>query len=202
MTAKMVLAHRTRSARQSTMHVRSLSVAQRPHLNAEQWGQGWGRRVALLNLAGALAHASVISHHVQEWLPAGIFFIVVTGLQVASAIWFGHFGVGTAKHRSFAISSALALNVFVVAVYVISRTTHMPFAPRVGAHGMEATAGVPLLPAQIEGIGFVDSFSLVAELLVIMHLVSALADKSRRYATDLLCLCSAGLVGAVSFNWL
>jgi hypothetical protein len=155
-----------------------------------QLRESYVRRAILLSLAGACVHATVISPHLKEWRAAGIFFILVTALQFSVAV-----ALVRTQREEFLVAAIVA-NVAVIVVYVISRTIHLPFAPRVGAHGMEVIPGIPLVRAQIESIGFIDSLSFLLELGFIVNALSMLGQRARNLVTNGLCSCGLALLAS------
>jgi FtsP/CotA-like multicopper oxidase with cupredoxin domain len=97
---------------------------------------------ALLTLGAAVIHSSVVAHHLQEYLPFGLFFIVVGAAQVALAgaivLW------PSRKLFAWAAVGTLA----VLALYAVSRTVGLPFGPS----------------EQIAGLRLADPLSLFLEL--------------------------------------
>jgi hypothetical protein len=78
---------------------------------------------ALLTLGAPIIHSLVVAHHLQEYLPFGLFFIVVGAAQVALAgaivVW------PSRKLFAWAAVGTLA----VLALYAVSRTVGLPFGP-------------------------------------------------------------------------
>ena len=78
---------------------------------------------ALLTLGAAIIHSSVVAHHLQEYLPFGLFFILVGAAQIALA----GAVVLMPGRRLFAWATIGTL--VVIALYVVSRTIGLPFGP-------------------------------------------------------------------------
>jgi hypothetical protein len=75
-------------------------------------------------LAGAaIIHATVVGQHVEEWAPAGLFFLVLVLLESALGVlaWL-------AWSRLTAIL-VLVTSIGTLAVWAVSRTVGMPFGP-------------------------------------------------------------------------
>lgn len=98
---------------------------------------------AVLCLVAAAVHCYVVPEHLHEYMPAGIFFIVVTLVQV---------GVGAAlfarRPGRWAYRAAIGLFAGLLAVWALSRTVGMPMGD-----GWE-----------IEPVGWLDLLSRVVEL--------------------------------------
>jgi hypothetical protein len=82
--------------------------------------------VAAFAWAGALAHAFAVPAHADHWLLASAFFAVVAVAQ---------FGWGIAVYRNPSrpiLVAGLAGSLAVVALWVVTRTTGLPFGPDAG----------------------------------------------------------------------
>jgi hypothetical protein len=101
--------------------------------------------LALLSLAAATIHVAVMEDHFAEFFAFGVFFAAVAWLQVAWAV-----GILVAPSRPL-LWAAVVGNVVVVVVWVVSRTTGLPFGPE---------------PGVAEAAGFLDVFSTILELVL------------------------------------
>lgn len=106
------------------------------------------RLTAVFTLLGAsVIHASVTPEHLEEWVAAGVFFIVIA---VAEA------GLGVLlliSPRRVVYLLALAVSTATVLVWAVSRTTGLPFGPEAGAP---------------EGVGRPDTISTIFELVTVV----------------------------------
>jgi hypothetical protein len=168
------------------------------------------RRLALLASAAlmvlaAVIHLDVIPAHVQEWLPAAVFFGVLAVGQASMAVLL------VRRPHPITLLVAIWSSVGVVALYVWSRTSGLPFAPvdhgeghgaggshvahAVGGHGN----GEPIFPGQAaptsaEPVGPLDLAALAAELAVIALLVLLLPAKYRRWTSNGIFVCGLAMV--------
>ncbi|MEY4338524.1 MAG: hypothetical protein RLZ14_374, partial [Actinomycetota bacterium] len=71
-------------------------------------------------------------------------------------------------------------------VYVASRLTPLPGQPGTTAHGAPRAPGRSFLPAQAEGVGSFDMFSLIVELALIAVLVVLMPAVWRRRTSTML----------------
>ncbi len=137
----------------------------------------------LLATAAGLAHLLSTPEHWRWWQASGVFFGVLTVLQLglAAALYLGRRGV-------VALMIGVWSNVTVVAVYVASRLSALPGQPVLTAHHSPKAPGRAFLPAQPEGVGAFDMFALVVEVALIVVLVSLLPARWRsRTSTALMC---------------
>jgi hypothetical protein len=83
-----------------------------------------GRVTVAAALAGsAVVHATVVGEHLEEWAPAGLFFLTLVLLESALAVL-----ALEAWSRSVA-ATVLVTSVATVAVWGVSRTSGMPIGP-------------------------------------------------------------------------
>jgi hypothetical protein len=156
------------------------------------------RRAAGLSAIAALLHGAVIRAHMNYWVAAGVFFAIVTLAQLMFAL------VCTRRTsiRGWVSLWGIAGNAAVVVIYVISRTTRIPFSPRVGAHGSANVAGVPLILPRFERMGGIDVLALLVELALIITLIATLNAAHRRTATNVLCVTGGALIAGSAFGLL
>ena len=93
---------------------------------------------AAASFAAALVHGSVIAVHLAEYWLFGLFFVLVTPLQVA---WAG-LVVRRPDHRRLLIAGAVG-NGVVIGIWAVSRLVGLPFGP--GAFTPEAVSFKDLL---------------------------------------------------------
>jgi hypothetical protein len=159
--------------------------------------------VAAVFLAVAAGiHLAVVRPHLQEWLPAGLFFIALAAGQAGLAVLL------VRRPGPLTVLAAIWSSLAVVTVYVWSRTSGLPFAPvehgghgagdsqighAVGGHGN----GVPVYPgapSRAESVGGVDLVALGAELAVIALLVYVLPAGHRRWTSNGILTCGLALL--------
>ena len=83
--------------------------------------------VLAAGLAGAaVIHAAVVPEHLDEWLAAGVFFMLLTVAELACA------AAVLARHRAWrvpALVAAVVLSAGPLIVWTVSRTIGLPFGP-------------------------------------------------------------------------
>src|SRR5689334_15967912 len=86
---------------------------------------GWARRwaAALMTLGAAAIHFAVAPDHLNEYLPFGIFFIIVGLAQVVLAMA----AIVRPGRRVFAAAALVAAGC--LALWLVSRTTGLPIGP-------------------------------------------------------------------------
>jgi hypothetical protein len=85
------------------------------------------RHTAVLTLLGAaVIHAKVTPEHFEEWVAAGVFFVVITVVQAGLALGL------LLSRRPLVYFSALTVSALAVLVWVVSRTAGLPFGPDAG----------------------------------------------------------------------
>jgi len=121
------------------------------------------RLLLAAGLVGSAAiHAAVIPEHLSEWAAAGVFFIVLTGAELAVA------ALLLARSQPLVLLAAAAVSIGPLAVWLCSRTLGLPFGPE---------AGVP------ETVGLADLAACaleVATLLIAVILLRASGWLRRR----------------------
>jgi len=155
---------------------------------------------ALLGVAAGI-HVLVSPEHLREWLPAGVFFILVAAGQASLA------AALLRRPGPLTLLASIWSSVAVIGVYVWSRTAGLPFGPvhhgathtnggqqghSVGGHGN----GVPVFPntatpSRVEPVGALDMAALGAELAVVALLVYLLPARSRRWTGNAILACGA-----------
>lgn len=90
----------------------------------EVWPLQW---LVVLTLAGAaVIHADQIAVHLEEWRPAGLTFIGLAVVQAALA------ALILLRPSRPAYLWSVVVSLFTVALWVVSRTTGVPFGPEAG----------------------------------------------------------------------
>jgi hypothetical protein len=146
----------------------------------------------------AAVHLSVTPEHLREWWLYGGFFVTVTVAQALLALLVLR-GPGV-----WVVLVGIWGTVWLIAVYILSRTVGLPITPPAGAavHGGHSAVagvitGVPVLPGSlppgVEPFARVDLVALGAELLLLVVLVGMLPSTVRRLTINLMLV--AGVVG-------
>lgn len=134
-----------------------------PRLEAE-WAV---RAVAVVSLVVATAtHVWVVPEHLAEWLPAAVFFVVVSAAQLALAWMLRRPPSGTV------VTLGLLGTIGLVVFYVLTRTVDLPFLPASHEEHLPTAwgigNGIPVFPGdRIEEVGVPDLLCLAAELVTI-----------------------------------
>ena len=142
-------------------------------IGIQQW-------VALASVLAGGIHLAVTPEHLEEWWVFGAFFIVVGCFQLAFAAF-------VLRRPTWPVALAgIVVNLGVVLVYVMSRTSGLPIHPpeditsHVWSHATEGAG-----PADLAATG--------AELVVVCLLVTLLPPRLRRTTVNLLLVTGAGL---------
>jgi hypothetical protein len=153
--------------------------------------------IALASVLAGAIHLAVAPEHLEEWWLYGTFF-VVTGL-----FQLGYAATVLRWPTPLVALTGIAVNLGIVLIWVMSRTTGLPITPPEGAeHGGEhAIAGpLPLEGARpvdpdhgIEAVGAADLVATGAELLVVCLLVTLLPPPVRRVTVNLMLVAGVGL---------
>ena len=105
---------------------------------------------AALSVFAALIHVWVMPEHFDEWWGYGAFFLVVAAGQ-------GLYGVVLLRWpRRSLLLLGIVFNLGIVALYLVTRTTGIPF---LGPHAGE-----------VEAVGAVDLLATMTELALVMPL--------------------------------
>ena len=145
--------------------------------------------IALASLFAGVIHLAVTPEHLEQWWAFGAFFIVTGLFQLA-------FALVVVRRPTWPVAvTGIAVNLGIVLVWVVSRTTGLPVTPPVDITSHEGTH-------VIEGVGPADLAATGAELLVVCLLVTLLPPRMRRVAGNLLlatggCLWALRLSGAL-----
>jgi hypothetical protein len=147
------------------------------------------------SVAAALAHLVAAPGHYTWWPAAGVFFVVLGVTQLVCALLLFR-GV---RHQWFVLAGIWG-TVGVVLLYVTSRTVGLPMAPPVSAHGGRWVPGRSIIPNGAKYVGPLDIFTLVAEILFVVTLLSILPAKVKARSVNRLmwvgiALWGAGVVG-------
>jgi len=133
--------------------------------------------VAAASAGAGVIHLAVAPDHLREWVPFGVFFLV---LGVAQLAWAALVWIRPA--RSLLITGAIA-NAGVVALWLLSRSAGIPIGPE---HWSP------------EAIGFADVVCSAYEALIVVAVWALLreGDRELRPATGALARFAPALVGA------
>src|SRR3954471_15184518 len=127
-----------------------------------------------MSSAAALAHLVATPAHFTWWPAAGVFFGVLGAAQLVFA---GLLLRGYANSRL--ILGGIWLTVGVILVYVASRTVGIPMAPPVPFHGGRWVIGRSAIPNGAKHVGPLDIFTLAAELVLVVALLSTVPTRTR-----------------------
>jgi len=117
-------------------------------------------------VASGIIHAAVVPEHLDEWMAAGLFFIVLTTAQLVVA------SVVLVRPSRVVLQAAVLVSAVPQALWLCSRTLGLPFGPEVG---------VP------EPFGLADGASVVLEvgaLAVAVVLIRARGRLRRRSVSE------------------
>jgi hypothetical protein len=116
--------------------------------------------LGLLSLAAAVIHFAVTPEHFEEYVLFGVFFVVLAAFQL---LW----GVVMPQRPSRGVLwGGLLVNLGVIAIWVVSRTSGLPIGPEAG---------------QAEEIGLLDGLSTAAEALIVLGSAWLLAGGRSRH---------------------
>jgi FtsP/CotA-like multicopper oxidase with cupredoxin domain len=114
---------------------------------------------ALLTVGAALIHLAVAPEHLREWLPFGVFFLIIGSLQIILAV-----NLVARPERKVAATIAV-LNVGLLSLWYLSRTVGLPIGPT---------------PGQPEDVGLTDTLCVIMEVLGTLPLVALVIWPARR----------------------
>jgi hypothetical protein len=138
----------------------------------------------VLSTAAALAHLVTTRDHYTWWPAAGIFFGFLGAAQLGYSVLLVR---GAASQR--VLLAGIWGTVAVILLYVASRTIGLPGTPPVPFHGTRWLAGQAMVPDGAKHVGPLDVLTLVAEVLLVVTLLSLLPNRSRvRTANQLMWL--------------
>ena len=141
--------------------------------------------------AAALAHVVAAPGHYIWWPIAGVFFAVLGAAQLSFAVLL----VRGFDHRSLLMAGIWG-TVGVILLYLASRTVGIPMSPPVPFHGARWVVGRSAIPNGAKHVGPLDVFTLVAELVLVVALVSTLPNRSRTRTVNQLMWIGVALWGA------
>ena len=129
----------------------------------------------VLSAAAALAHLVVAPGHFTWWATAGLFFVVLGVAQLLYSVVLVRF-----SYDQRLVQAGIWGTVGVILLYVASRTVGLPNTPPVPIHGGRWVPGRSILADGAKHVGPLDVFTLVAEILLVVTLVSMLPARSRK----------------------
>jgi hypothetical protein len=146
---------------------------------------------AALSAAVGRVHLLEAREHGDWWLAAGVFFVAIGVVQLASAVavvW---------RRRPWSLYAMIWANLATILVYIASRTVGLPGSPAIPLHhGAELHAGSPVLPGGIEAVHSGDLVVLIAEVVVVVMCVALLAPRARRTTINALSFVGILLAGS------
>jgi hypothetical protein len=149
--------------------------------------RAWLLLAAGSSLVAGAAHVWVVPEHLQEWVAAAVFFVVLAVLQVGFAVL-----LLVRPEPAVLVLGALG-TLGLVVFYVLTRTVDLPLLPPLGAHSGSHLPvewgvgnGVPVYPGEgFEEVGTPDLVCLAAELVLLVSLLAVLPARARRRTADL-----------------
>ena len=101
------------------------------------------RLAAIASLGAAVIHFAVAPTHWQEWMPSGLFFVLLALFQMVWA------RAVLARTTTPVLAAGIMLNVGAVALWAMSRTAGAPFGPHAGEPELVQAADLCALLLQI-----------------------------------------------------
>lgn len=101
------------------------------------------RLAALASLGASVIHFAVVPSHWHEWIPAGLFFVVLAHFQLLWAPL-----VLTRPSRPV-LAAGIAVNAAAIALWALSRTAGAPVGPNAGEPESVQAAGLCALMLQV-----------------------------------------------------
>ena len=119
--------------------------------------------LAVLSVAAGMIHFLVTPEHFEEYVPFGVFFLLVGAFQI---VW----GVLVLRSGPTVLVTGLIVNLLVIGVWVLSRTVGVPVGPE---------SGEPEEP------GLLDGLATAFEALIVLGVATLLvrANLAHRRAT-------------------
>ena len=132
----------------------------------------------------ALPHFVATPSHYTWWPAAGVFFAALGVAQSAFAV-----ALLRGVRAPWFVLAGIWGTTGVILIYVVSRTVGLPMSPPVPFHGGRWVPGRSIVPNGAKYVGPLDVFTLVAELVFVIALVSTLSNRWRiRTANQLMWL--------------
>lgn len=140
--------------------------------------------------AAAFAHLVAAPGHFVWWPASGLFFVVLGVVQLLDAVLLVH---GVANHRFVLVTIWGTIGVIVL--YIASRTVGLP-TPPVPFHGGHWVPGRSIVPGGAKYVGPFDLLTLVAEIGIVVTMVTMLPGRSKARTTNQLMWIGVGLAMA------
>jgi hypothetical protein len=150
----------------------------------------------ILSSSAAFAHLVAAPPHYTWWPAAGVFFVVLGLAQLGYAALLLR-GVP----NQWLVLAGVWGTVGVILLYVASRTVGIPMSPPVPFHGGRWVAGRSAIPNGAKYVGPLDLFTLVVEVLLVVTLVSMLAEARKRRVVNSLLWLGIALWGAAAVSY-
>ncbi len=145
----------------------------------------------VLAAMAAFAHLVAAPGHYAWWPAAGVFFVVLGVTQLAYSVLLVR---GVHDHRF--VLAGIWGTVGVILLYVASRTVGLPWTPPVPLHGGRWVVGRSIMPDGAKHVGPLDVFTVAAEVLMVVTLLSMLPNRSRARTVNSLMWVGLALWGA------
>jgi hypothetical protein len=149
--------------------------------------------ITLASVAGGV-HLVLIAQQASVWWGYGVLMAAIAAVEIGVAI-----GLALRPTPGVIIAGIVGVTTSVI-LYVVSRTAGLPFGPgpaRAAQFGDPFHAGHPDFSAQLtdraEPVGALDLGCLIAEVALIVLLVTLLPERSRRPVTNALCAIGVAL---------
>ena len=139
----------------------------------------------------ALAHFVAAPGHYIWWPAAGVFFVALGVAQSLCAVMLLRGG-----RPLWFVLAGIWCTAGVILIYVASRTVGLPWAPPVPFHGGRWVPGRSAIPNGAKYVGPLDLFTLVAELVFVVALISTLPSRWRSRTVNQLMWIGLALWGA------
>jgi hypothetical protein len=139
----------------------------------------------------ALAHFVATPSHYTWWPAAGVFFAALGIAQTAFAV-----GLLRGVRAPWFVLAGIWGTTGVILIYVASRTVGLPMSPPVPFHGGRWVPGRSIVPNGAKYVGPLDVFTLVAELVFVVALISTLSTRPKIRAVNQLMWIGLVLWGA------
>lgn len=118
------------------------------------------RVAAGASVVAGIFHYAAVPEHRAEWLLAAVFFTFLAAFQI---VWAALIHGDDRYARAF-WWAGVVVNVAALALWLVSRTTGLPFGPE---------------PGEAESIGFLDTVCVAAEFITVVALLAARGLPSR-----------------------
>jgi len=141
--------------------------------------------------AAGVAHIVAMPSHYTWWPASGAFFLILGTAQLLVA---GLLLRNWRSHRL--VSASVWATVGVILLYVASRTVGLPMEPGVPFHGGRWVPGRSIVPDGEKYVGPLDVFTLVAELIFVVSMISTLPLRIKTRTVNRLMWIGLALWGA------